>query len=148
MCGAGTLLAEQLAVGRPREGPAVRVLGGDLDAGALRTAAANLRRLTEPNLVRWDAGLLPLPEASIDRVVSNPPFGKQLGEPEEIAPLYARVVTELDRVLRPGGMAVLLVADFGALKDAARAVRWKAVRQLRVRVLGQWATISVWRKPG
>jgi tRNA (guanine6-N2)-methyltransferase len=146
MCGAGTILAEQLAVGRPREGPAVRVLGGDLDPGALRTTRANLHRLAEVDLVRWDAGLLPLPDASIDRVISNPPFGKQLGEPEEIGPLYQRVVAELDRVLRPGGVVVLLVANFGALKEAAKAVHWKAVRQLRVRVLGQWATMSVWRK--
>jgi 23S rRNA G2445 N2-methylase RlmL len=145
MCGAGTILAEQLAVGRPRAGPAVRVLGGDLDPTALRTARANLRRLGESELARWDAGLLPLADASIDRVISNPPFGKQLGEPDEIGPLYQRVVAELDRVLRPGGLAVLLVADFAALREAARAVGWKGVRQLGVRVLGQRATVSVWR---
>jgi 23S rRNA G2445 N2-methylase RlmL len=148
LCGAGTILAEQLAVGRPREGPAVRVLGGDLDQTALRTAAANLRRLGEVDLARWDAGLLPLPDAAVDAVISNPPFGKQLGVPEEIGPLYQRVVVELDRVLRPGGVAVLLVAAFGALKDATRAVRWKSVRQLHVRVLGQRATVSVWRRSG
>jgi 23S rRNA G2445 N2-methylase RlmL len=146
MCGAGTILAEQLTAGRRAE-PAVRVLGGDLDTGALRTAAANLRRLTEPDLARWDAGLLPLADASVDRVISNPPFGKQLGEPEEIGPLYRRVVPEWDRVLRPGGLAVLLVADQRALKEAASAVNWKLMRQLRVRVLGQKATVSVWRKP-
>ncbi len=146
MCGAGTILAEQLTAGRRGE-PAVRVLGGDLDAGALRTAAANLSRLTEPELARWDAGLLPLADASVDRLVCNPPFGKQLGEPEEIGPLYRRVAAEWDRVLRPGSLAVLLVADQGALKEAASAVNWKLLRQLRVRVLGQKATISVWRKP-
>ncbi|MCI0463830.1 MAG: RNA methyltransferase [Gemmataceae bacterium] len=145
MCGAGTILAEQLTAGWRCE-PAARLLGGDLDAEALRTAAANLRRLTEPELARWDAGLLPLADASVDRVVCNPPFGKQLGEPEEIGPLYRRVVAEWDRVLRPGGLAVLLVADQGALKEAASAVNWKLLRQLRVRVLGQKATISVWRK--
>jgi tRNA (guanine6-N2)-methyltransferase len=146
MCGAGTILAEQLAVGRSREGPAVRVLGGDLDPAALRTAGANLRRLGDIELARWDAGLLPLADAGIDRVICNPPFGKQLGEPEEIGPLYQRVVAELDRVLRPGGLAVLLVANFAALREAAKAVGWKGVRQLGVRVLGQRATVSVWRK--
>jgi len=55
-------------------------------------------------------------------------------------------VAELGRVLRPGGLAVLLVANFAALRDATKAVRWKSVRQFGVRVLGQRATVSVWRK--
>ncbi len=144
MCGAGTILAEQLTA--PRRGGPMRVLGGDIDPSALRTATANLRRLGEPELARWDAGLLPLSDASVDRIATNPPFGKQLGEPEEIGPLYRRIVAEWDRVLRPGGVAVLLVANQGALKEAASAVNWKLTRQLRVRVLGQKAAISVWRK--
>jgi hypothetical protein len=48
--------------------------------------------------------------------------------------------------LRRGGRAVLLVADFPALKDAIRPHSWKALRQLRVRVLGQRAVLSAWRK--
>ena len=74
--------------------------------------------------------------------MSNPPFGKQLGEPEEIGPLYRRLVREYDRVLRPGGRAVLLVGDAAKLRSAAQAVGWKALRQLTVRILGQAATIA------
>ena len=84
----------------------------------------------------------------MDRVLSNPPFGKQLGSPEEIGPLYRAAATEIDRVLRPGGRAVLLVAEAAALRAAARAAGWKALREVPVRVLGQAAVISVWRKPG
>jgi 23S rRNA G2445 N2-methylase RlmL len=145
MCGAGTILAEQLARGG-RGRPPVRVLGGDLDAAALRTARANLAHAGEPDLVRWDAARLPLPDQVAGAVISNPPFGKQLGEPEEIGPLYQRTIPEYDRVLRPGGRAVLLVADTGALKEAARAVPWQPLRQVRLRVLGQRATILAYRK--
>jgi tRNA G10 N-methylase Trm11 len=90
---------------------------------------------------------MPLPGASVDRVVSNPPFGKQLSRPDEIGPLYRRALAEQDRVLRPGGRAVLLVSDEAALREAARAVGWKSERQLRVRILGQRAALTVWRKP-
>jgi 23S rRNA G2445 N2-methylase RlmL len=145
MCGAGTLLAEQLSRGG-RAHPPVRVLGGDLDPAALRTARANLRHFGEPDLLRWDAARLPLADQSVQVVLSNPPFGVQLGEPEEIGPLYRRLVPGLDRVLRPGGRAVLLVADVGALKDAVRGVPWEPLRQVRLRVLGQRATILAWRK--
>jgi 23S rRNA G2445 N2-methylase RlmL len=145
MCGAGTILAEQLEASRARR-QRVQVWGGDLDQGAVRAAAANLRRLGSASLARWDAARLPLPAACVDRVVSNPPFGKQLGRPEEVGPLYRRALAEQDRVLRPGGRAVLLVSDYPALRDAARAVGWRPERQLRVRILGQRAVVSAWRK--
>src|SRR5436305_10465973 len=44
MCGAGTLLAEQREALRSYRGQGVRLLGGDLDRGAVRAAEANLRR--------------------------------------------------------------------------------------------------------
>src|SRR5690348_10438186 len=62
---------------------------------------------------------------SVDRIVSNPPFGKQLSTPEEVGPLYERMVKEYDRVLRPGGRAVLLVSDTAALRSAVHAVGWR-----------------------
>jgi 23S rRNA G2445 N2-methylase RlmL len=144
MCGAGTILGEQLARGRPYA--RVKVVGGDLSAQALRIADANLRRVGLALLSRWDAARLPLPDHFADRIVSNPPFGKKLGEPEEIRPLYREMIRSYDRVLRPNGRAVLLVSDQGTLKDAVRTVGWKSERDVRVRILGQRATISVWRK--
>lgn len=147
MCGAGTIVAETLAALR-RAGPGPHlVLGGDRERSAVRAAALNLRRLAEPLLVHWDAAWLPLADASVDRVITNPPFGKQLSSPEEIGPLYQDLVRELHRVLRPGGLAVLLVSDLPALKDATAAAGWKSLRRLRVRVLGQPAALTVWRRP-
>ncbi len=146
MCGAGTLLAEHLTVMRTVRAAFPPALGGDVDAGAARAASVNLRRLAPAVLARWDAAQLPLPPQTVDRILSNPPFGKKLGEPGEIAPLYARMIREYDRVLKPGGRAVLLVGDPGKLNAAAHAVGWKAQRQATVRILGQAATIAVWRK--
>jgi len=144
-CGAGTILAEAHgALAHSRQSSTM--LGGDIDPSALRMAATNLRRLGRTLLCRWDASRLPLAEASIDRILSNPPFGKQLGRPEEIRPLYRRVVRECDRILKPAGRAVLLVGDFRLLGDAARASGWKVERKVNVRVLGQPAVASVWRK--
>jgi 23S rRNA G2445 N2-methylase RlmL len=148
MCGAGTLLAEHLAAMNAVRSPIPAALGGDVDAAAVRAAEANLRRLGEVRLARWDATQLPLADASVDRILSNPPFGKQLGDAETIGPLYRRMIPEHDRVLRPGGWAVLLAADAGKMRSAIQPVGWKSLRQLGVRILGQAATIGVWRKPG
>jgi len=79
-------------------------------------------------------------------VTSNPPFGKRLGGPETIGPLYGRMVLEYDRVMRPGGWAILLATNFDLLNRSAERVAWKPVRRLRVQVLGQWASLGVWRK--
>jgi tRNA (guanine6-N2)-methyltransferase len=146
MCGAGTILAEVHERARHLRLRLGQVLGGDIDAAALRAAGQNLRRLGHTELARWDARALPLPDADIDRIVCNPPFGRQLSRPEEIGPLYQDALRECDRVLRSRGRAVFLVADTGALKRAAQAVNWKPTKQLRVRVLGYPAVMSVWRK--
>jgi tRNA (guanine6-N2)-methyltransferase len=148
MCGAGTILAEQLDAARRLGGARIQLWGGDLDASALRAAGANLRRLGHVCLARWNATRLPLASASVDRVISNPPFGKQLSTPGQVGPLYRRMIREYDRVLRSEGQAVLLVGDFRPLRDAVERVGWKLMEQIRVRILGQPAALTVWRKPG
>jgi 23S rRNA G2445 N2-methylase RlmL len=146
-CGAGTILAEQIELSRRRKAGMVHLIGGDIDPNAVFTTRENLERLGPVGLCRWDARALPLATESVDRIVSNPPFGKQLATLEEIGPLYAAAATEWDRVMRPGGRAVLLVAEQETLREAVKPFGWRPVRLLRVRILGQPATLSVWQKP-
>jgi 23S rRNA G2445 N2-methylase RlmL len=147
LCGAGTILAEQAERDRPRGRGFVELWGGDRDPTAVRAASANLKRARPAVLARWDARQLPLASGSVDRIATNPPFGKQLSSPEEIGPLYRRLAPEWDRVLKPDGRAVVLVSDIEALRGAVRPLGWQSVRELRVRVLGQPAALTVWRKP-
>ncbi len=147
MCGVGTILAETLERGRLASIKPLSLAGGDLDLAAVRAASPNLRSLGHVYLHQWDARALPLPDSSIDRVLSNPPFGKQLGTPETIGPLYRQALREYDRVLKPKGKAVLLVSEFAALKAASGVVGWRLEQSTKVRVLGQGAILSVWQKP-
>ncbi len=151
MCGAGTILAEALAATRGKRLPDgtgwdLTLIGGDVEPAHVRAAEANLRRLGPVRFSTWDARQVPLETGSVDRILSNPPFGKQLSTPAQIGPLYREMIKEYDRLLRKGGKAVLLVADAGALKDAVNRVSWRQQRQVAVRVLGQRATIFVYRK--
>lgn len=152
MCGAGTLLAEAHLATKGRktsEGAewSMRFVGGDIDPGHLRAAQVNLRQFGITDLQTWDARELPIENASADRIVCNPPFGKQLSTPAEIVPLYREAVREMDRALKSGGKAVLIVADAKALRLAAERVGWKEQRHVQVRMLGQRAFIGVYRKP-
>jgi 23S rRNA G2445 N2-methylase RlmL len=146
MCGAGTILAEHLAAIARERCDKPPALGGDLDAAAVAAAATNLRRLGAVELACWDARRLPLADQSIDRVICNPPFGKQLGDPASIGPLYRDAVREMDRALRPSGRAVLLVSELDVLREAARAVGWHPMGSVKVHLLGQRAFITIWRK--
>jgi 23S rRNA G2445 N2-methylase RlmL len=147
MCGAGTILIEASEIGRRRRGDPIRIIGGDIDSNAVFVASQNTQRFGPIDLARWDAADLPLPSESVDRIICNPPFGKQLSSPEEIGPLYEAAAWEWNRVLKAGGRAVLLVMEHDLLADVLRPLRWKSARQLRVRVLGQWTILSVWHKP-
>ena len=148
-CGAGTILAEVITVAEQRsKAGAVRVLGGDIDPNAVFVTSQNLEHVGRAALARWDATALPLEGASVDRIVSNPPFGKQLSSIEQIGPLYEAAAAEWDRVLKPGGRAVLLAMEIEGLKRVLTGRRWQQVRQTRVRLLGAPAVLSVWNKPG
>ena len=148
MCGVGTILAETMERSKLADLKPLFVAGGDVDLEAVRASAPNLRNLGRVHLQQWDARALPLPDECVDRVISNPPFGKQLGTPETIGPLYRQSLREFDRVLKPRGKAVLLVSEFAALKAASGVVGWRLEQSTKVRVLGQGTILSVWQKPG
>jgi tRNA (guanine6-N2)-methyltransferase len=148
-CGAGTILAESLFVAEKRsKAGKVRVIGGDIDPNAVFVTSQNLEQVGRADLARWDATALPLETASVDRIISNPPFGKQLSSIDKIGPLYEAAAEEWNRVLKPGGRAVLLAMEIEGLKRVLQGHRWSQVRQTRVRLLGAPAVLTVWNKPG
>lgn len=136
-CGTGTILLEAAAVGAV---PA----GGDLDAQAVQAARANMRAAGAHFRVdQWDARRLSLPDHSIDAVVSNLPWGRQVMVDDVLADLYDEIAYEIERVLRPGGRAALLTTSpdllrFKALTPAARR---------EISLFGQTPQICLFDKP-
>jgi 23S rRNA G2445 N2-methylase RlmL len=147
MCGAGTILAERALAGEYR-----RLLGGDLDPIAVQASTANLAPWCrgadrDCTLYLWDARALALRSGSVDVVVSNLPFGEQIGSHEANPDLYRRVLRQVGRVLRSGGRAVLLSSEKELMRDLVHddpALHME--RQVLVGVLGRAARIYCLRK--
>lgn len=123
-CGSGTIL---LAV-RRREATS-RTTGTDHDPRAIAVA----RRNGVISLARADAQALPLQAGSVDRVISNLPFGKQVGSHRINRELYPAVLAEIARVLKDTGRAVLLTEDKRLLRKAID--EQKALKIVRHRLL-------------
>ncbi|RZU14018.1 putative RNA methylase family UPF0020 [Kribbella rubisoli] len=138
-CGTGTIL-----LAARRRAPAAHIIGTDHDPRALAIATANGCH----ELAQAKADALPLQDGSVDRVVTNLPFGKQVGSHELNRTLYPAVLRELDRVLTPDGRAVLLTEDKRLLHNAIQRQRaLKVVRQRLLRYNGATPTAYVLTRP-
>lgn len=145
MCGAGTILAE-----RGLYGPYDNLIGGDIDAAAIEAAQENLKNVQvnrELTLYLWDARQMPVRSGSLDVVVSNLPFGEQIGSHASNPALYARLFGELIRILRPGGRAVLLSGEKELMRDLIHEQRLlRREQEVLIGVLGRAARIYVLRR--
>jgi 23S rRNA G2445 N2-methylase RlmL len=132
-CGAGTILVEA------ELGGAV-VLGGDSDPSAVAAARANVEAAgVSAEIRQWDAQALPIASASIDRIVSNLPWGRQVAVDAALATFYRRTCSEMQRVLAPGGRIVLLTS-MPHLLDLPAVRREK---EIQISLFGQTPTIIV-----
>ncbi|MBT2226666.1 methyltransferase domain-containing protein [Nonomuraea sp. NEAU-A123] len=116
-CGAGTTLIEARALA-----PRTRLLGLDHDPHAVHIAAANAARDAALGLaargvaraIAWsvaDAGRIPLPGGSVDRVLVNPPWDRQVAPTGRLRRDPARLWREIHRVLAVGGIVVALLPE-------------------------------------
>ena len=157
MCGRGGCLLEAA-----RECRGAAYIGADLDEAQLSDCAANLRSAlrggtadaadaaaSQPPpcvaLLHADATRLPLPAASIDAIVVDMPFGKRHANPKG---LYAQVMAEAHRVLRPGHgrIAVLTTARAAVWAAVKGEPGWRPVSRAQVNLGGLTAWLHLLRR--
>jgi predicted RNA methylase len=137
LCGGGTIGLERAHYGLPYAG----ILMGDIDPIAVATTVANVGPRHQPRLIgRWDAKRLPLGDESVDVVVTNLPFGVKIGV-RDLRSLYREALSEIARVLRTNGRAVVLAEDRDLVSEAATAAeRLHSGGIARVELQGRWAS--------
>lgn len=142
-CGTGTILRATR-----RHEPTAHVTGVDHDRVALQLASRNARSVRDlcgafQGLVEGRAEDLPLRDGSVDRVVANLPFGKQVGSHRDNQRLYPAMLEELERVVARDGRIVLLTEDKRLLRDAVQRSSFKVVRERLFRYNGATPTAYV-----
>ncbi|MGW6201909.1 methyltransferase domain-containing protein [Kribbella sp. NPDC055110] len=145
-CGTGTILHAVR-----RQHPTTHLLGLDHNPTTLTIATKNTLATESPvvvggslSFVRGVAEVLPLASGSVDRVIANLPFGKQVGSHRANRTLYPAALAELDRVLTADGRAVLLTEDKRLLHSAIeRQGGLKIVRQRLLKYNGATPTAYV-----
>jgi tRNA (guanine6-N2)-methyltransferase len=139
LCGVGTVLIERAQLGRYR-----LLLGGDFESEALDAARVNIGPRYKPiGLFPWDAAALPLRDASVTKIITNMPWGIRSGSHAGNFRLYPRLLAEFARVLRPGGLMVLLTAETHLMRELIARDRLKVARVFNVTILGAPAAIYV-----
>ncbi|XP_006882446.1 PREDICTED: THUMP domain-containing protein 2-like [Elephantulus edwardii] len=105
MCGLGTILLEAA-----NEWPDVYYMGADVSDSQLLGACDNLQAAglnDKIELLKVSAVELPLASESVDIIISDIPFGKKFKLEKDIR----SILQEMERVLRVGGTAVLLLSE-------------------------------------
>lgn len=136
-CGSGTIPAERA------EYPARRVIASDMSVEAVAAARQNLPQSVEVAFA--DATRLPYDKGSITTVVTNPPWGKQVGRDTDLQALYARFLKECRRVLAPRGTLVLLTDQLGVVEETAAKAGLNEVDRRRLSLHGATPSLLVYR---
>jgi arsenite methyltransferase len=110
-CGAGT----DLLLAARRVGPQGRAIGVEMTEAMVKRArsAAHAARLTNVEVLKGDATALPVPDASVDVVISNGVLN--------LVPEKEKAFSEIVRVLRPAGR--LQLADIAVEAALGEDVR-------------------------
>jgi tRNA (guanine6-N2)-methyltransferase len=134
-CGAGTVLIEGALTGAISQ-------GGDIEAEAVMAAKTNADTAkVEVGVQTWDARELPLADQSVDRIVTNLPWGRQIAVDEALESFYRQVCAEMERVLVPGGRIAVLTSTPHLL----RFNRLQPDQTIEISLFGQTPMIVVLR---
>lgn len=138
-CGTGTLL-----IAADANAADMLLSGTDHDPTTIAMARTNLRQQgVNADLIEANATPFPTADGTLDRVVANLPFGKQVGSHHDNQQLYPALLREIARTLTREGRAVLLTEDKRLLNDTVE--RTKGVKLVKARILRyHGATPTAW----
>ncbi|MDA1362381.1 methyltransferase domain-containing protein [Glycomyces luteolus] len=133
-CGAGTILVEARELA-----PSADFIGADLHQEALAASARNAQHLTGVAFAKSDAARLPMSAGSIDRIVTNPAWGRQVAARQH----FPALLKEWRRVIADEGRLVCLVPPELLCHLETERSGWKLVERHQLSLSGQHPVIVI-----
>lgn len=133
-CGSGTIVAERACY------PAVSIMALDISHEAVSIARQNTPYPVE---IKWgDACKMNVPSTSIQKIVTNLPWGKQI-QIENVGELYMNFLAEARRILHPGGKLIALTDREEELTRACKKNSLHCSREYTISLHGSIAGIFI-----
>lgn len=135
-CGVGTILVEAL-----RLEPRLRASGVDIDSESIQKAISIAETANKDiQFIVGDAGQLPFAAGEVDRIISNPPWGRVVGVRGSAKHSFFE---ELKRVSAAGGRLVLLMDAADEHQTAIEQTGFTLLERTPVSLFGSWPEILV-----
>lgn len=87
-------------------------------------------------------------ESSIDRIVTNPPYGIRLGSPGSVRAVYKGFLKEAGKVLAEAGTLTLITTESEFVKRFSKGLGLRVTHERSVKHGDLWASILVLEKKG
>jgi 23S rRNA G2445 N2-methylase RlmL len=117
-----------------REFPYTKIISSDVDPQKVE----KLKQIfhdTTCEVQNWNATKLPLSEASVHAIVTDPPWGHY--EEDDIEKLYNDMFAECERVLKPNGILIVLSAQKEIVKSIIREKNLQLQKEYNILVSGK-----------
>jgi 23S rRNA G2445 N2-methylase RlmL len=142
-CGSGTLAIERALLN-----PSTPTIALDNDEHILKLTAAHRAAIGTAGahliLLRADLRALPFANASVNRLVSDLPFGQSVGTHAENRSLYPTILKEAGRVSVQGAVFVLITHEVRLMDDVLKAQNmWNCRQQIMITLRGLHPRIYV-----
>ena len=141
--GSASELVEVALLAR-RPGALPHLVGSDLSAAALATAAANAAAAGVTLRLQLGDALGP-PPPGLTRIITNPPMGRRVRR-GEVTELLARFAAHAARALPPGGQLTWVSPQPQRTTPVLEAGGLTLVRHHAIDMNGFWARLEVWVK--
>lgn len=142
-CGVGTILIEA-----SKAFPEARYEGVDIQEEAVVYAKANAEVAeSKSKFQQGDLRNLPYEDGSVDRIVSNPPWGRQVASHIELGSFYREMYQEWKRLLTSKGILVILTDQEESMRSLLSSEEtFQEIETYELSLFGSVVKLYLWQK--